>query len=144
MNLGLKYFKTSPHHCILDYLLTTQNLTLLQFGTMALANKLGGLLKKAASSNPSVYQAIRCMSSSKLFVGGCSLFIICICLSKFSVLYDFLIAVNIVAGLSYGTDDHSIRDEFAKYGEVVEGIMPIAALALPLLFANQLCFNLSS
>lgn len=59
---------------------------------MALANKLGGLLKKATSSNPSVYQAIRCMSSSKLFVGG----------------------------LSYGTDDHSLRDEFAKYGEVVE------------------------
>ena len=121
----------------------SQNLTLLQFGTMALANKLGGLLKKATSSNLSVYQAIRCMSS-KLFVGGSSLFIICICLSKFSVLYDFLIAVNIVAGLSYGTDDHSLRDEFAKYGEVVEGIMPIAALALPLLSANQLCFNLSS
>jgi heterogeneous nuclear ribonucleoprotein A1/A3 len=110
---------------------------------MALANKLGGLLKKATSSNPSVYQAIRCMSS-KLFVGGSSLFIICICLSKFSVLYDFLIAVNIVAGLSYGTDDHSLRDEFAKYGQVVEGIIPIAALALALPFADQLCFNLSS
>jgi len=69
----------------------SHNITLLQFGTMALANKLGGLLKKATSSNPSVYQAIRCMSS-KLFVGG----------------------------LSYGTDDHSLRDEFAKYGEVIE------------------------
>nr|ACG44864.1 hypothetical protein [Zea mays] len=50
---------------------------------MMLANKLGGLLKNATSSNMSVYQAIRCMSSSKLFVGG----------------------------LSYGTDDHSLRDE---------------------------------
>ncbi|PWZ31056.1 Glycine-rich RNA-binding protein 3, mitochondrial [Zea mays] len=58
---------------------------------MALANKLGGLLKKATSSNPSVYQAIRCMSS-KLFVGG----------------------------ISYQTDDHSLRDEFAKYGQVIE------------------------
>ncbi|AQK39923.1 glycine-rich protein2 [Zea mays] len=61
-------------------------------GTMMLANKLGGLLKNATSSNMSVYQAIRCMSSSKLFVGG----------------------------LSYGTDDHSLRDEFAKYGQVIE------------------------
>jgi len=59
---------------------------------MALANKLGGLLKKATSSNPSIYQAIRCMSSSKLFVGG----------------------------LSYGTDDHSLRDAFANYGQVIE------------------------
>ncbi|PWZ45556.1 Glycine-rich RNA-binding protein 3, mitochondrial [Zea mays] len=62
---------------------------------MMLANKLGGLLKNATSSkssNMSVYQAIRCMSSSKLFVGG----------------------------LSYGTDDHSLRDEFAKYGQVIE------------------------
>ncbi|WVZ90312.1 hypothetical protein U9M48_036622, partial [Paspalum notatum var. saurae] len=63
-----------------------------QFGTMALANKLGGLLKKATSANPSIYQAIRCMSSSKLFVGG----------------------------LSYGTDDHSLRDAFANYGQVIE------------------------
>ncbi|KAJ1265454.1 hypothetical protein BS78_08G077900 [Paspalum vaginatum] len=58
---------------------------------MALANKLGGLLKKATSANPSIYQAIRCMSS-KLFVGG----------------------------LSYGTDDHSLRDAFANYGQVIE------------------------
>ncbi|AQK39921.1 glycine-rich protein2 [Zea mays] len=24
------------------------------------------------------------------------------------------------SGLSYGTDDHSLRDEFAKYGQVIE------------------------
>ncbi|PWZ52526.1 Glycine-rich RNA-binding protein 3, mitochondrial, partial [Zea mays] len=77
---------------------------------------LGGLLKNGMSSNLSVYQAIRCMSSSKLFVGG----------------------------LSYGTDDHSLRVEFAKYGEVVEGTLFIVALALALLFADQLCFNLSN
>ncbi|KAF8646319.1 hypothetical protein HU200_065895 [Digitaria exilis] len=59
---------------------------------MALANKLGGLLKKATSSSPSIYQAIRCMSSSKLFVGG----------------------------LSYGTDDQSLRESFSNYGQVIE------------------------
>ncbi|CAN6338391.1 unnamed protein product [Urochloa humidicola] len=59
---------------------------------MALANKLGGLLKKATSSNPSIYQAIRCMSSSKLFVGG----------------------------LSYSMDDHSLREEFSNYGQILE------------------------
>ncbi|CAL4899167.1 unnamed protein product [Urochloa decumbens] len=58
---------------------------------MALANKLGGLLKKATSSNPSIYQATRCMSS-KLFVGG----------------------------LSYSTDEQSLRDEFSSYGQVIE------------------------
>jgi hypothetical protein len=75
---------TCPFHfgCVLDYLLISQNLALLQLGTMMLANKLGGLLKNATSSNMSVYQAIRCMSSSKLFVGGSSLFIICICFLK--------------------------------------------------------------
>ncbi|KAI5002841.1 hypothetical protein ZWY2020_027491 [Hordeum vulgare] len=63
-----------------------------QIGTMALANKLGGLLKKATSSNPTLYQAIRCMSSSKLFVGG----------------------------LSYTTDEGSLRDAFSHYGEIID------------------------
>lgn len=57
---------------------------------MALANKLGGLLKKATGSSPSIYQAIRCMSSSKLFVGGSGLWIIyiLICLSILSFSID--------------------------------------------------------
>jgi len=47
--------------------------------TMAFFSKVGGLLKQSVSrhvslqvsaSNPSIYQALRCMSSSKLFVGG--------------------------------------------------------------------------
>ncbi|KAK1669305.1 hypothetical protein QYE76_057464 [Lolium multiflorum] len=59
---------------------------------MALANKLGNLLKKATGSNPALYQAIRCMSSSKLFVGG----------------------------LSYSTDEGTLRDAFSHYGEVVD------------------------
>ncbi|ONK75818.1 uncharacterized protein A4U43_C03F20890 [Asparagus officinalis] len=61
--------------------------------TMAFANKLGSLFKAAVNaSNPSVFQAIRCMSSSRLFVGG----------------------------LSYGTDDASLREAFTSFGEVTE------------------------
>ncbi|XP_075660691.1 uncharacterized protein LOC142630567 [Castanea sativa] len=71
---------------------------------MAFLSKVGNLLRQAASkqissefgaSKPSFFQAIRCMSSmssSKLFIGG----------------------------LSYGTDEQSLKEAFAKYGEVVE------------------------
>ncbi|XP_043707801.1 glycine-rich RNA-binding protein 3, mitochondrial-like isoform X2 [Telopea speciosissima] len=68
---------------------------------MAFISKLGNVLKQTVSgrvnselsaSNPSVFQAIRCMSSSKLFVGG----------------------------LSYNTDDQGLRDAFTAYGEVIE------------------------
>ncbi|XP_072991846.1 glycine-rich RNA-binding protein 4, mitochondrial-like [Typha latifolia] len=59
---------------------------------MAFSNKIGNLLKQAVTSSPSLYQAVRCMSSSKVFVGG----------------------------LSYGTDDQSLREAFINYGEVVE------------------------
>ncbi|KRY02478.1 Glycine-rich RNA-binding protein 3, mitochondrial, partial [Trichinella patagoniensis] len=59
---------------------------------MAFANKIGSLLKHVVSSKPSIYQAVRMMSSSKLFVGG----------------------------LSYGTDDQSLREAFSGYGEVLE------------------------
>ncbi|URD99631.1 hypothetical protein MUK42_06822 [Musa troglodytarum] len=59
---------------------------------MAFANRIGNLLKKSITSSPSLYQAIRCMSSSKIFIGG----------------------------LSYGTDDQSLRETFTNYGEVVE------------------------
>ncbi|KAJ4974733.1 hypothetical protein NE237_007907 [Protea cynaroides] len=69
--------------------------------TMAFFSKMGGLLKQTASrgvkmelsaSNPSIFQAIRLMSSSKLFIGG----------------------------LSYSTDDQSLREAFGAYGEVIE------------------------
>ncbi|XP_020258682.1 glycine-rich RNA-binding protein 3, mitochondrial-like [Asparagus officinalis] len=60
---------------------------------MVFSNKLGSLFKQAVNaSNSSVLQAIRCMSSSRLFVGG----------------------------LSYGTDDQSLREAFASFGEVTE------------------------
>ncbi|KAF5477167.1 hypothetical protein F2P56_003838 [Juglans regia] len=71
---------------------------------MAFLSKIGNMLRQRASKQissefcalkPSVYQAIRClssMSSSKLFIGG----------------------------LSYATDEQSLKEAFAKYGEVVE------------------------
>lgn len=43
---------------------------------MAFATRVQNLLKKAVASNPSVYQAVRCMSSSKLFIGGSAHFLI--------------------------------------------------------------------
>ncbi|KAF8378582.1 hypothetical protein HHK36_029928 [Tetracentron sinense] len=73
---------------------------------MAFISKVGNILKHTVSkhttselsaSNPSIYQAIRCMSSSKLFIGG----------------------------LSYSTDDTSLGEAFTSYGEVVEGICPV-------------------
>uniref|UniRef100_A0A5B7AXM9 RRM domain-containing protein n=2 Tax=Davidia involucrata TaxID=16924 RepID=A0A5B7AXM9_DAVIN len=68
---------------------------------MAFFSKAGGILRQNLSkhinseisaSNPSIFQMIRSMSSMKLFVGG----------------------------LSYSTDDTSLKESFNKYGEVVE------------------------
>ncbi|VFQ68530.1 unnamed protein product [Cuscuta campestris] len=68
---------------------------------MALSNRIGSVLKQVLSrqtipdlslSNSSMYQAFRSMSSSKLFVGG----------------------------LSYGTDETSLKEVFHQYGDVVE------------------------
>ncbi|KAJ4713199.1 putative Glycine-rich RNA-binding protein [Melia azedarach] len=68
---------------------------------MAFFSKVGSILRQTASrqiggelsaSRPSIYQAIRCMSSSKVFVGG----------------------------LAYATDDQSLREAFSKYGYVAE------------------------
>ncbi|MCD7460196.1 hypothetical protein HAX54_043054 [Datura stramonium] len=68
---------------------------------MALFNRIGNMLKQSVSrhtnlelcaSRTSFYQAIRSMSSSKLFVGG----------------------------LSYGTDETSLREAFSQHGQVIE------------------------
>lgn len=68
---------------------------------MAFLNKIGNVLKHGVGksthlelsvSNASLFQAIRSMSSSKLFVGG----------------------------LSYGTDESSLKEAFSQYGEVIE------------------------
>ncbi|XP_047945635.1 glycine-rich RNA-binding protein 4, mitochondrial-like isoform X1 [Salvia hispanica] len=64
---------------------------------MACFNKFGSTLRQsisassAMSAQSSMFNAIRCMSS-KLFIGG----------------------------LSYGTDDRSLKDAFTCYGEVTE------------------------
>ncbi|XP_074317068.1 uncharacterized protein LOC141653256 [Silene latifolia] len=70
---------------------------------MAFLSRAGSILKKSVSkqigvvsqisaSNPSIYQALRCMSSSKLFVGG----------------------------LSYSVDENGLHDAFSRYGQVIE------------------------
>ncbi|XVF49960.1 hypothetical protein PTKIN_Ptkin04bG0058300 [Pterospermum kingtungense] len=72
---------------------------------MAFLSKFGNILRQTTSmqinstqlsaSRPGIFQVFRCMSnapSSKLFVGG----------------------------ISYQTDDQSLREAFSKYGEVVE------------------------
>ncbi|KAJ4846044.1 Ribosome-interacting GTPase 2 [Turnera subulata] len=62
---------------------------------MAFCNKLGGLVRQTVSSNgqvPTLFNSIRCMSGTKLFIGG----------------------------LSYGTDDQSLKDAFSSFGDVVD------------------------
>ncbi|KAL2329878.1 hypothetical protein Fmac_017459 [Flemingia macrophylla] len=68
---------------------------------MAFLNKIGNLLKIStvrhinqdfSVSTPSIFQAIRSMSSAKIFVGG----------------------------ISYSTDDMSLREAFSRYGEVID------------------------
>ncbi|KAL8457594.1 hypothetical protein ACS0TY_035458 [Phlomoides rotata] len=48
--------------------------------------------EEMSSSKPLILQVIRCMSSSKLYIGG----------------------------LSYKTNDKSLREAFSKYGDVAE------------------------
>ncbi|KAK6925110.1 RNA recognition motif domain, partial [Dillenia turbinata] len=69
--------------------------------TMALFSKMGNALRQTVSrhgnaalsgANPSIFQMIRFMSSSKVFVGG----------------------------ISYGTDEQALRETFGHYGEVIE------------------------
>ncbi|GMP55500.1 hypothetical protein CsSME_00020304 [Camellia sinensis var. sinensis] len=68
---------------------------------MAFPNRFGSLMRQTISQNSisngqvsmaSMLNAIRCMSSSKLFIGG----------------------------LSFGTDDQSLREAFSGFGDVVD------------------------
>ncbi|XP_071721968.1 glycine-rich RNA-binding protein 3, mitochondrial-like [Rutidosis leptorrhynchoides] len=60
---------------------------------MAFLSNVGNTLSQTTSAaRPLIFQAIRCMSSSKLFVGG----------------------------LSYSTDDQSLQEAFQKYGQIAE------------------------
>ncbi|KAG2406936.1 Glycine-rich RNA-binding protein [Vigna angularis] len=65
---------------------------------MAFSTTVGNVLRQGAARSTqapvaSMLNYIRCMSSSKLFIGG----------------------------LSYGVDDQSLKDAFASFGDVVEG-----------------------
>ena len=97
---------------------------------MAFLSKVGNLLRQTASkqissefgaSKPSFFQAIRCMSSSKLFIGGATKLHLLVALRLYFFVVRFLILY--FSGLSYGTDDQSLKEAFAKYGEVVEGVL---------------------
>lgn len=61
---------------------------------MAFYNRVGSLLKQCSAPAPmsSMFNSVRCMSSLKLFVGG----------------------------LSYGTDNNTLKEAFSGFGEVVE------------------------
>ncbi|CAK9139321.1 unnamed protein product [Ilex paraguariensis] len=68
---------------------------------MAFCNRFGSLMRQTISQSSasngqvpmaSMFNAIRCMSSSKLFIGG----------------------------LSYGVDDQSLKDAFSSFGDVTE------------------------
>ncbi|KAH1160834.1 hypothetical protein GLYMA_11G255000v4 [Glycine max] len=64
---------------------------------MAFCNKVGNVLRQGAARSTqapvsSMLNYIRCMSSSKLFIGG----------------------------LSYGVDDQSLKDAFSGFGDVVD------------------------
>ncbi|TKY55027.1 Glycine-rich RNA-binding protein 5 [Spatholobus suberectus] len=95
----------SFYNCISSYKLyrVIDVYCFLQVTAMAFFGRIGNLLRHAASrqvssemrSYPSVFQAIRSMSSapsSKLFIGG----------------------------VSYSSDEQSLREAFSKYGEVVD------------------------
>ncbi|XP_057511474.1 glycine-rich RNA-binding protein 3, mitochondrial-like [Actinidia eriantha] len=78
-----------------------KDIFLFQGSRMAFVSRIGNMLKQAVSkqvnlelsaSNSSLYQAIRCMSSSKLFVGG----------------------------IPYATDENGLSEAFSRYGEVVD------------------------
>lgn len=88
---------------------------------MAFLKKVGNFLTQS-TSNPSLFAAIRSMStSSKIFVGGASGYDdFRIELLIFASCVLFLLST---VGLSYSTDDMSLSETFSKYGEVVEGII---------------------
>ncbi|XP_044484130.1 glycine-rich RNA-binding protein 2, mitochondrial-like [Mangifera indica] len=60
---------------------------------MAFSSRVGMIVRQnGQASLPSMLNSIRCLSSSKLFIGG----------------------------LSWGTDDRSLKEAFSSFGEVVE------------------------
>jgi len=97
--------------------------------TMAFCSRVGSILKQSISqsSASSMMNSIRCMSSmssTKLFVGGICLILHCALrgvvdagLKQYLIYWIFVF----VPGLSFGTDDGSLKDAFSSFGEVVDG-----------------------
>lgn len=98
---------------------------------MAFYNKIGTLLRHNISATNTLHgqtpmiNAIRCMST-KLFIGG--MYLKDLFSSNLSVFFDkfcFMLCWKLnrvlLIGLSYGTDDQSLRDAFSGFGDVVEG-----------------------
>ena len=95
---------------------------------MAFLSKVGKIIRQTSAhvtASNSMLQSIRCMSSSKIFVGGdnnntlirfckrvLSFLLVSVCLTKL-----FYVAL----GISYSTDEFGLREAFSKYGEVVDG-----------------------
>lgn len=110
--------------------------------TMAFFGRLGNIIRQSANnqitsqlrSSPSVSQAIRCMSTTpttKLFIGGeiklpfklifVYMFIL-LCLVDSNDFFFYVCLYHLsVTGVSYSTDEQSLREAFARYGEVVDG-----------------------
>ena len=103
---------------------------------MAFLSKVGNILRQSATKRissevspfkVSAFQAIRCMSNmpgSKVYVGGefCAFSTYCLFqVSGFSVGSMFSFDRFLVTGISYQTDEQSLREAFAKYGQVVDG-----------------------
>lgn len=86
---------------------------------MAFANKFGNLIRHAVSINsPSMYQALRCMSSSKIFVGG--FFWLCHFYSLFQHSMFFSL-FKFFQGIPFATDEQGLRAAFTDFGEIIEG-----------------------
>ena len=77
------------------------------------------MASEISASRPSIYQAMRCMSSSKLFV-GCAYLILLFFFLYFNAGAGWYLS-NFIAGISFQTNDNSLKEAFDKYGNVVEG-----------------------
>lgn len=98
---------------------------------MSFQSKLGGLLFRHSSLTigiskspiPGMLNFTRCISSTKLFIGGnfSSLLPAKSITFKYQFTQNFIILTFCILGLSYGTDDQSLREAFNPFGNVVEG-----------------------
>jgi heterogeneous nuclear ribonucleoprotein A1/A3 len=96
---------------------------------MAFVSRIGNALRRTSVSNSApLLQPVRCMSSSKLFVGG---MLRSILFSSVVIRYSFFsfmpsqylisLRMNLLLGLSYATDETTLKNVFSAYGNVLEG-----------------------